>query len=224
MTPDSSRTRTARNASGHAPRPLTGLLHLARSIQRALRDRSNWLRTALRVPGTTRFDGRVTVRGTNVHIGHHTHIEAHVQFQAGTPERSDESIVIGDHCRVRTFSQIRALGGSIRIGNHCSVNPNCILYGTGGLVIGNHVRIAAGTIIIAAMHRFDRRDIPIHEQGSSAKGITIEDDVWVGAGVQILDGVRIGTGAIVAAGAVVTRDVPSGVIVGGVPARILKER
>jgi acetyltransferase-like isoleucine patch superfamily enzyme len=116
------------------------------------------------------------------------------------------------------------MGGSIVIGTKSSINPYCVLYGTGGLVIGDFVRIAAHTVIVAASHRFDRTDVPICAQGSSAVGITIENDVWVGAGVQILDGVRIGRGAIIAAGAVVRSDVEPFAIVGGVPARVIKRR
>ena len=66
------------------------------------------------------------------------------------------------------------------------------------------------------MHHFERTDIPIPRQGYSAKGIVIEDDVWIGAGVCILDGVKIGSGSILAAGAVVNHDVLPNTIVGGV--------
>ena len=61
------------------------------------------------------------------------------------------------------------------------------------------------------------------EQGITAEGIVVEDDVWIGAGAIITDGVRIGKGAVVAAGAVVTKDVPAHTVVGGIPARVLKE-
>jgi acetyltransferase-like isoleucine patch superfamily enzyme len=61
------------------------------------------------------------------------------------------------------------------------------------------------------------------EQGITAEGIVIEDDVWIGSGAVITDGVRVGKGAVVAAGAVVTRDVPPHTVVGGVPARVLRE-
>jgi acetyltransferase-like isoleucine patch superfamily enzyme len=74
------------------------------------------------------------------------------------------------------------------------------------------------------MHRFDRRDVPIHLQGSDASGIVTGDNVWIGAGVTVLDGVRIGTGAVIAAGAVVVKSVPAMTVVAGVPARVLRER
>ena len=76
--------------------------------------------------------------------------------------------------------------------------------------------------ILAVNHVYDDPSRPIIEQGITAEGITVEDDVWIGAGAIITDGVRIGRGAVIAAGAVVTADVPPHTVVGGVPARILK--
>jgi acetyltransferase-like isoleucine patch superfamily enzyme len=61
------------------------------------------------------------------------------------------------------------------------------------------------------------------EQGITAEGVVVEDDVWIGAGAIITDGVRIGQGAVVAAGAVVSKNVPPHTLVGGIPARVLKE-
>ncbi|HKM25207.1 MAG TPA: DapH/DapD/GlmU-related protein, partial [Corynebacterium sp.] len=79
------------------------------------------------------------------------------------------------------------------------------------------------TQIIAVNHVFDDPTRPFVEQGITAEGIVVEDDVWLGANVVVTDGVRIGRGAVVAAGAVVTRDVPPHTVVAGVPARVIKE-
>jgi acetyltransferase-like isoleucine patch superfamily enzyme len=76
--------------------------------------------------------------------------------------------------------------------------------------------------IVAVNHVFDEPGRPFVEQGITAEGVTIEDDVWIGAGSIITDGVRIGRGSVIAAGAVVTRDVPPQVVAGGVPARIIR--
>jgi acetyltransferase-like isoleucine patch superfamily enzyme len=78
------------------------------------------------------------------------------------------------------------------------------------------------TQILAVDHVFDDPTRSFVEQGITAKGIVIEDDVWLGSGAIITDGVSIGKGAVVAAGAVVTKDVPSHTVVAGVPARIIK--
>jgi acetyltransferase-like isoleucine patch superfamily enzyme len=130
---------------------------------------------------------------------------------------SDNEILNG--CLLMTY------GGSITIGNNCSINPYTILYGHGeGLIIGNNVLIAGHCLIIPANHVFSRTDLPINRQGTSSKGIVIGDDVWIGAGCQILDGVTIGQGAIVAAGSVVNKNVTPFSIVGGVPASLIKIR
>jgi acetyltransferase-like isoleucine patch superfamily enzyme len=77
--------------------------------------------------------------------------------------------------------------------------------------------------ILAVNHVFDDPARPFVEQGITAEGIAIEDDVWIGAGAIVTDGVRIGQGAVVAAGAVVTEDVPPHTVVAGVPARVVRE-
>ncbi len=134
------------------------------------------------------------------------------------------TITIGKDTHLLYGVLIMTYGGNIEIGERCSINPYSILYGHGNLKIGNDVLIAAHTIIIPANHVFDNVEKPINIQGISAKGITIEDNVWIGAGCKILDGVTIGKGAIIAAGAVVNKNVPPYTIVGGVPAKELKKR
>ena len=119
---------------------------------------------------------------------------------------------------------ILTYGGSITIGSNCSINPYSILYGHGGLTIGNNVLIAGGSMLVPNNHVYTHPERPILLQGSSSKGIRVEDDVWIGHGCSILDGVTIGKGSVVAAGSVVNKNVPPYSIVGGVPAKILKKR
>lgn len=138
---------------------------------------------------------------------------------------SSSFIKINRDTSIKQYVQILTYPkGMIQIGKNCSVNPFCVLYGLGGLYIGDNVRIATHTVIIPANHIFDDPDIPITEQGLSKKGVNIEDDVWIGAGVTILDGCRIGKGAVIAAGAVVNKNVEPFTMVGGVPCKFIKLR
>lgn len=134
------------------------------------------------------------------------------------------TINIGKNSSLDIGVILRAYGGSITIGENCTVNPYTILYGGGGLIIGNGVRIAAHSVIVAANHVFKDPDSYIYTQGETREGIVIEDDVWIGAGVRVLDGVTLARGTVVAAGAVVSKSTEPYSIVGGVPARKISSR
>lgn len=159
-------------------------------------------------------------RGTCILVGRNTTISPTAILDTS----KGGSIIIGDNCTILHGVIIASYGGTIVIGSNCSVNPYCILYGHGGLRIENSVRIAAHSVIIPANHIFSDRSIPIYKQGIDAKGIIIEEDVWVGAGVRILDGVTVGKGSIIAAGAVITKCVEQFGIYAGVPARKIGQR
>lgn len=132
-------------------------------------------------------------------------------------------IVVGAGSKIFEFAVIRAVGGSgdVVIGERCMINPHCVLYSGSGIRIGNDVALAPGVQVVPANHAYARRDIPIAKQGflPSKGGVTIGDDVWIGANAVLLDGASVGRGAIVAAGAVVMGTVPDYEIWGGVPAR-----
>jgi acetyltransferase-like isoleucine patch superfamily enzyme len=112
----------------------------------------------------------------------------------------------------------------VSIGSGSMVGENCFLDGYGGLTIGRDVLIAHNTSLIAEDHGYSTRRLPIRKQPKTPGAIVVEDDVWIGCGVRVLKGVTIGRGAIVAAGAVVTKDVPPYAIVGGIPGRVLAMR
>src|SRR5690606_23721319 len=134
-------------------------------------------------------------------------------------------IKLGKKTHLMPYSILKAMNGDISFGEYCTVNPFCVIYGmSGGLEIGNAVRIATQTVIIPANHIFDDPDKDIRLQGIESNGIKIEDDVWLGAGVRVLDGVTIKKGSVVAAGSVVTKDISEFSVVGGVPARVIKKR
>ena len=133
-------------------------------------------------------------------------------------------IKIGDRTCIQDFCIFQTWGGEIEVGKDCTFNPFCVIYGHGGLKIGNGVRVATRVVIAPMNHIYKDRLTPIWKQGIEAKGIVIDDDIWIGAGAIILDGVHIGRGAVVGAGAVVTENVEPYKIVAGVPARVVKER
>jgi acetyltransferase-like isoleucine patch superfamily enzyme len=133
-------------------------------------------------------------------------------------------IRIGKNCEILNGAILMTYGGKIEVGDRCSINPYTILYGHGGLKIGNDVLIAGHTIVIPANHIYTNRNKTINTQGLICKGITIEDDVWIGGGCCILDGITIGKGSIIAAGAVVNTSVAPFSVVGGVPIKLLKKR
>jgi acetyltransferase-like isoleucine patch superfamily enzyme len=134
------------------------------------------------------------------------------------------SITIGDRTVIHDYVRITSNEGFVHIGSDCSIQTFCTISGLGGIRIGNGVRIAARSGIVAAQHVIDRKDIPIHEQGMRSRGIQIDDDVWIGMNCSILDGVHIGKGAVIGAGAVVTKDIPPYAIAGGVPAKVIRFR
>jgi acetyltransferase-like isoleucine patch superfamily enzyme len=110
----------------------------------------------------------------------------------------------------------------IRIGRDSLIGEYTVIRGQGGVTIGDRVYTSPFTQILAVNHVFEDPGRPFIEQGITAQGIVIEDDVWLGAGAIVTDGVRIGRGAVVAAGAVVTEDIPPHTVVAGVPAKVVR--
>jgi acetyltransferase-like isoleucine patch superfamily enzyme len=93
----------------------------------------------------------------------------------------------------------------------------------GPVSIGNHVNLAQGITVTALNHNFSDTNKLIDEQGVSTQPVVISDDVWIGANAVILPGVTIGRHCVIAAGAVVTKDVPDNTLVGGIPAKVIKQ-
>ncbi len=108
------------------------------------------------------------------------------------------------------------------IGSNVSIHPMCYIDAIGGLTIGDDVSIAHASTIMSSNHDFTSPGIDIRSASVIKSAVRIENDVWVGAGVRILAGCHIGSRTVIAAGAVVTRDVPSHSVSAGVPAKIIK--
>ena len=124
------------------------------------------------------------------------------------------------------FCYFNADGGYIQIGHNVAFNRNVNINAScgGKIIIGNNCLIGPGVTMRTANHNYSRADINIQDQGHTAEDILIEEDCWLGANCIILGGVQIKKGAIIAAGAVVTKNVESFTVVGGVPAKLIKLR
>lgn len=138
--------------------------------------------------------------------------------------RKSGKIYIGCGSIIEFSAVLDTCDGIIRIGRNSTVQIGCVLYGHGTLTIGSGVRIAAGTKIIPANHVYSDRNIPIYKQGVIADGITINDDVWIGANCVVTDGVVVGEGVVIGAGSLVSKSLHNYKIYAGVPAKMIGER
>lgn len=125
----------------------------------------------------------------------------------------------GKGLRVKSGADISP---NIIIGNESELGTRCIIQSNA--TIGDHVIMGPDVRIFTGNHRHESLDIPIQKQGGIVHGVTIGNDVWIGAGVIITPRRKIGNHTILAAGSVITKDVPDYAIVGGNPARIIRMR
>ncbi len=186
--------------------------------------RGVFYRLILRMDGLAAIESRVRLRFADyIKLGHGVYLDEGVYLHACPQgiEIGPRTIVM--HGAVLHVYNFRDMPRSrIKIGSDSLIGEYSVIRGQGGVEIGDRVYTSPFTQIIAVDHVFDDPDRPFVEQGITAEGIVIEDDVWLGAGAIVTDGVRVGKGAVVAAGAVVTKDVPPHTVVGGVPAKPIK--
>tara|TARA_B100001248_G_scaffold39712_1_gene25385 strand:- start:1709 stop:2302 length:594 start_codon:yes stop_codon:yes gene_type:complete len=150
-----------------------------------------------------------------------------VRFEPGLRIESPRNIELGsDSYFGFNFKLYASEFSKIKIGFNASFNSNVMINarGKGKIFIGNNVLIGPNVVLRSSNHSFQTIEKPVIDQGMEYGEIIIHDDVWIGSNAVILPNCRIGKGAIVAAGAVVTRNVDSFTVVGGVPARLIKKR
>lgn len=182
-------------------------------------------RLILKMDGLAAIENKTRLRFTHrIKLGRGSYLDQGVYIHA-----CSNGVEIGEgtyvmHGSVLHVYNFRGLPNSgIWIGKNSLIGEMNVIRGQGGVHIGDRVYTSPLCQLIAVNHIFDDPTKPFVEQGITAEGIWIEDDVWIGSGAVIVDGVRVGKGAVVAAGAVVTKDVPPHTVVGGVPARVIKE-
>ncbi|MBQ9356432.1 MAG: acyltransferase [Prevotella sp.] len=127
---------------------------------------------------------------------------------------------LGRRSVVESYSCINNAVGDVIIGDNTRIGLHNTIIGP--VTIGSHVNLAQGITVTALNHNFTDPSKRIDQQGVSTKPVTIADDVWIGANAVVLPGVSIGRHCVVAAGAVVSKDVPDNSIVAGVPAKVIK--
>ena len=181
-------------------------------------------RLILQMDGLAAIENGVRLRmSNNIKLGRGVYLDQGVYLHAclqGIEIGSDTLVMHGAILHVYNFRSLPHAG--IKIGSNSLIGEYTVIRGQGGVQIGDRVYTSPFTQILAVNHVFNDPTRPFIEQGITAEGIIIEDDVWLGAGAIVTDGVRIGKGAVIGAGAVVTKDVPAHTVVAGVPARPLK--
>ena len=170
------------------------------------------------------FGKSITIRHPNkIQIGNNVVIDDYAVLDAkGT---NNEGIVIGDNVMIGRSTVISCKNGNITIGDNTNVAMSCFIQSAKEVTIGRNVLLSAYCYVIGGGdHKTDRTDIPIIAQGQVVRGINIEDNCLLGAGVMVQDGVIIGRDSIVGAGAVVTKSIPEFSTAVGVPAKVLRKR
>jgi acetyltransferase-like isoleucine patch superfamily enzyme len=155
----------------------------------------------------------------NIFLGKDITICKYAALEVDPSDTDRSKIIIGDRTLISSFAILRTYGGTIKIGNDCFINSFTAIYGHGNLTIGDGCLIGPQVTIVPVNYGFKDCNIPFRQQTPSLKGIVLEDDVWVGAGVTILDGCTVGKGSVIGAGAVLTKSIEPYSIVGGVPAK-----
>lgn len=133
-------------------------------------------------------------------------------------------IVIGADCSLDIGVLLEAYGGTIELARWVFLGPYTVVYGHGGISIGEGTLIAMHCRIVSSNHTVPPVGRMIRSEPDIPLPVKIGRDVWLGAGVTVLGGVTIGDGCIVGAGAVVTKDLPAGSIAQGVPAHVVAQR
>ena len=173
--------------------------------------------------------------GKGVQISHGKHIRCgkNVKFEdfAEIHGLCSNGLNFGDYVTISRGVMIRPssyyggdYGIGLKIGEHSSIGPYGYVGCSGRIVIGKNVMFGPKCSLFAENHVFSNTDNSIKSQGVQQKGITIEDDCWIGSNVIILDGVTIGKGSVIGAGTLVSKDVPAGSVVVDKREKMVRER
>lgn len=200
-----------------------------------------WIWMARRIQNIQAAAKQYAMRNLLAHLGSNVYIHPSVTFN--WPDKiyiSDEcklyqgvylnarsskqiGIHLGKGVKIHEYTCVDPYDGFIELDDYAGIGHHCVIGGHGGLKVGKYSMISGLTYIVPANHIFNKEGGPYMLQGETKNGITIGDNVWIGAGCIILDGVTIGDNAVVGAGTVVSKSIPANVLAVGVPARVIKE-
>ncbi|MFN2291508.1 MAG: acyltransferase [Anaerolineae bacterium] len=180
-------------------------------------------RLIMKLEGIVAIERGVRIRFANqVRLGKGVYLDEGVYLHAcpGGIDIGENSLVM-HHAELHVYNFRNLPHAFIKIGRNSLIGEFNVLRGQGGITIGDRVYTSPFVQLAAVDHVFSDPSRPFVEQGITAEGIVVEDDVWIGAGAIVTDGVHIGRSSVVAAGAVVTEDVPACTVVAGVPAKVI---
>jgi acetyltransferase-like isoleucine patch superfamily enzyme len=175
----------------------------------------------------TRFASAARIQLARAHgssIGRDCALSSGVECASGFQPARRGAISLGDHCKLESGVILHPHGGSIRMGNYVFIGPHAVVYGHGGVEIGDHTLVAMHCRILSSEHQKPPLGRSIRSYPDLLLPTRIGSDVWLGAGVTVLGGITIGDGCVIGAGSVVTRDIPAGSIAVGLPARVIGRR
>ena len=174
--------------------------------------------------------GRNVVFGQNVvlrhphkiHIGSNVVVDDNCLLDA--KGESNRGIRIGDGVFIGRNTILSCKNGDIDIADRANIGFNCEIFSASRVRVGKDILIAAYTYLVGGDHLYDRIDIPVLQQGRTAKGIDVGDGTWLGTHVVVTDGSTIGRDVIIGAGAVVVGEIPEFSIATGIPAKVTRDR
>ena len=169
------------------------------------------------------FGANVTIRHPHkIFIGDNVVIDDNCCLDAkGT---DNKGITIGSGVFIGRNTILSCKNGDIIVDDHANLGFNCEIFSASRVRIGKQVLMAAYTYLVGGDHLYDRVDIPVLEQGRTARGIDVDDHVWLGTHVVVTDGSHVGRDAIIGAGAVVVGEIPEFAVAAGIPAKVLRDR
>ena len=215
--------RPVTKAAAIIPNLVTGLLGWVPSLA-GIGLRAFGYRLIMHLEGVVAIENGVRIRyADQIRLARGVYVDQGVYLHAcpGGIQIGADTIVM-HHAELHVYNFRDLAEAGIRIGRESLIGEFCVIRGTGGVSIGNRVYLSPMVHIYSNSHVFDDPDVCFIDQGITTSGVTIEDECWIGAMAIILDGVTVGHNSVVAAGAVVTKDVPPYSLVAGVPARVIR--